>query len=438
MTTRAGLVGLGVGLLLSGVLFYPLYLTWPAFFINDWPGGSWVVGAILVAVAAALTVCGGGLAAAWSGATQARPRLALGALAGGTAALVVFCSLGAAAGGMPGLGLAVSAMLRGHFAELPGREVVVCVVNTVQATHGMFWALALSGVLLGALGGWGAGRAKLPALATLSEDDPMMALNTTITAFPAAAFAVILAAALFSRLPELLQRKLGQTEAALSRGAEGVLDWPLLSGLLLYLGAQLALMLATQYEGQRSKHRCGTDEVKMAAYVGIFVPLLVLAALGLIDVQLMFRPWVSISLLLTLWMAERQVFVLYTLILPRRAAMPPPGDALEAALFGTIAGSRWRNLSLLCLGCGILMAAPTYITVAAATLNVALLPIAAGPALTSVVGWTAGTAGEAARRMYAVQFAAGLGACAAAALALMGVYGFYLGLGRWVRKKRLG
>jgi hypothetical protein len=433
MTTRAGLVGLGTGALLSGLLFYPLYFLWPGYSIEGWPGASLVLGIILLLAAVSLLVCSGGLAAAWSGALGLWERLSLGALAGVLAALVLFCSLGAAAAGIPSLGLVMGR------AGDPASQVQVLaesMLRTMQATYITFWALALSGSLFGALGGFWAAQINLPALAVPGEDDPMMALNAAITAFPASALAVMLAAGLFSHLPGLLQKSLERTGAALSHSLQGMLIWPLASGLLLYLAAQLALMLAVQYQALRAKHRCGLDEVKMAAYVGVFVPLLLVVILGLFDLRLLFTPLILISLLLSLGMAARQGFALVVLIMPRRAAMPPPEDLRQAALFGTIASSSGKNLALLCLGCGILMTAPVYITVAAALLNIAALPVSLALSLTSIAGWRAAAPLELVSRLYTLQAVAGLGSCAAAALALGGVYGFYLALGRWANKRQ--
>lgn len=413
MTTRAGIVGLGLGALLSGVLFYPFFLVWPNFFVSGWAPGVLWLGVVLLALAALLAAAGGGLAAAWGGALQADLRVGLGALAGSLAALVVFCSLGAAAAGLPGLSL--------MFVDEPGiegRAIVIAMLRITRWTHGMFWLLMLSGTLLGALGGWRCAPVALLERVKPGKNDPMMALNAAITVMPAMAFAVLLAAGLFSRLPEVFQGNM-QSRASV------LLDWPLGTGLLLFLVTQLILLAVTRHEAQQAEHRCGIDEVKMAALVGIFVPIILAVGLGLIDVHLLYAPLTLSILLLSGGVVMRQVVTLFTLILPRRAQMDAPQDGVEAFFFGTISGSNQSSLILLCLGCGMLMVAPTYVVAAATAISMAL---AAGAGAFAPVAL--------AQRLYAVQALAGLGLCLAAGLLLVGLYMFYSGLGRWFQRKR--
>ncbi len=448
MLTRAGLVGLGTGIVVSGVLFYPLYAVWPGLYVEGWPAASRLLGILLVVPAVALLVLGGGRAAARSGAARPGPRIALGALAGGLAALVLFCTLGAtAAAGLAGLapGPGPGPMSEG---AAQGWSALETSLRITGWTHAAFWSLTLSGMALGAVGAalqaavsvlpQRAQRETILALAGWHQLEgtgaagPQMALNTTITALPSTALAVILVVGLFSHLPELV----GKTGAAPTLSAQTLLDWPLGTALLLYLAAQLALTLVVPHEARQVKHRCAIDEVKMAAYVGIGVPLALALILGILNLPLVFTPPVLGSLLLSLGMLVRMIFVLFSLILPIWAQMPPPRDEWEAMFFGTIAHSRWQSLILLCLGCGIMIAAPVYVAVVAATLNLTFIPVFA-----SRLGWDAAALGNGApvdlvQRLYGVQAIAGLGSSLAAALALTAVYLLYLGLGKGFRRMR--
>ncbi len=412
MTTRAGLAGLVTGLLLSGVLFYPLYVVWPGCYIENWPDTCWLPGIILAALAAALVVFGGGVAAAWGGASRPAQRVGLGALAGGLAGLVLFCTLGAAAAGVAGAGHGLA-----HMAENPSAAETL--LRVTGWTHAVFWSLALGGIALGGAGGlWAAPAAQSGA----GGAGPAMPLNATITAVPSAALAVILVMRVFGRLPA------GEAGSVSVLSPQTVLDWPLGTALLLYLAAQLALTVVVPREARQATHRCAIDEVKMAAYVGIGVPLALMVILGVIDAPLAFTPFVLGGLLISAGMAARMVFVLFSLILPIRARMPLPRDHWEAVFFGTIAASRWQSLVLLCLGCGIVMTAPVYVAVAAAAINIAFISVSSslGQAIPQ----------ELVRRLYLAHVMAGLGSSAAAALALTALYLFYLGLGkgfRWMR-----
>ncbi len=418
MTTRAGLAGLGTGILLIGLMYYPLYLLLPGLFAEGWSEGSWLLGGVLTVAGAGLVVFGGCLGAHWSGAKTRRQRAWLGALAGGLAAALLFCSLGAGTAGALSLG---TRLVQVGAAGMDSQWIAETVLRQTAWTQAAFWGLLLGGMLLGALGSLRPPPAFLAQRLKPWPRDPQMGLNASITAMPSAAVAVMLVAALFSHLPEMLLK---------------ALDWPLTTALLLYLGGQLALGLITQHEARQVTHRCGIDEVKMAAYVGIFVPLLVILALGLIDWHLLLKPLVISSLLFSLGMAIWQVMVLSKLILPRRAQMKPPADKLLAALFGTIANSHRGGLLLLCLGCGMLMAAPIYIAVVSPAINIAFVPVSPGRPLSTLAGWNAADQASLVRQVFAMQAKAGLGMGLVAALSLIVIYMFYTHLGRLARRLR--
>ncbi|MBN2006532.1 MAG: hypothetical protein JXA21_24485 [Anaerolineae bacterium] len=434
MTTRAGLAGLITGLLLSAALFYPLYYVWPDICVNAeaWQGHSWMATGLLAMAAAILTVFGSGLAAAWSGAAQPR-RIWLGALAGWIAAIILFCSLGAAAAGTPGLGHSFRD-LGNH--GLEDRLATETVLQIARWTHRTFWGLTLAGVLLGALGGWRFAPASIMQhFKSANKNDPMMALNVSITAMPAAALAAILAVALFSRLSDLLRQNQIRAGVTPVQPLQIILNWPLTTAMLLYLASQLALMLTTSHEAKQADHRCGLDEIKVAAYVGILTPVLFIMVLGLINLSLLFVPFVLGCLLISLSLAVRQIVILCSVILPRRAQMQAPRDPLEATFFGTIATSHWQSLSLLCLGCSILIVAPIYIAMAAA-ISIAFIPNSTGPTLASVIGISAPTPVGLIHRLYQAQAIAGLGSILIVTLILTAMYLFYNSLGRRFRDIR--
>ncbi len=409
MTTRAGIVGLGTGALLIAILFYPLYQVWPGVFVPGWPQGSHLAGLLLAALAAALQVAGGGLAAWWSGGVGRSQRTLLGALAGGVAALVLFCGLGAAAAGAAGASLS--------WADVASRHWGQAVSWTVWWTCGSFWVLMLSGMFLGAAGGFYA----VPSPHAWLADDkqaPQMALNGTLTALPATAVAVLLTAGVFSPLAAMLQRSPG-----LGPWLPGsVRNWPVVTALLLYLLAHVALALVTPHEARQADHRCGLDEVKMAAWVGIFVPLALVALLLWLYPALTLSPPVLSCLLVSGALSVSLILLLRQVIFPRRAQMPPPADLVEAVFFGSIARSAGPRLVVLCIGCGIMMLAPVWVSPGAAALSLWLLsssPLAP-------TAWV--------QQLYALQAALGLGLMTGAAAGLTAIYLFYLALGRWFHR----
>lgn len=405
MTTRAGLVGLVTGIIVSAALIYPFYVIWPGFCLHNRPVPGWPV-FFLIVLAVISVGLGGGLASAWGPARH----IGAGALAGGLAALVLFFSLGAATVGL--IGLAETGAVNGSPTPETAARIIVL-------TYAVFWGLLWGGILLGAAGALFTPFLKFaPPAECFGGPDPQMALNTTITALPAAAFALVLAALFSSRLLE-----------ATGATVKGLLDWPTATGLSLYLLAQLALTWVTAYEARQATHRCGIDEVKMAAYVGIGVPLALALVWGRFSHFLPAGPLIGGGALLSLGLLARMVFVLCRLILPLRAAMLPPADGWEAALFGTIAGSRWQSLVLLCLGCAIMIVAPIYVTVGAVAVNLAL----AGPAAAIVAD---GSPEEWVQRWYGAQALAGWGSIFMVWLMLTVLYLFYLRLGKVFHRTR--
>ncbi len=210
MTTRAGIVGLGTGGLLLAVLFYPLYVLVPGLYVRGWPSGSVLVNAATVVTALALTILCGWLAARWGGAASGGQRAGLGALAGGLAALLVFCGLGAAAAGTLGSGV----VLQSDSAfrnDAAGQAVLLeSVSRTVLWTQRMFWGMLLTGLVLGAVGGRCCTTRPVPASQPLyNKAHPQMALNVSIAAVPATAVTAILAAAIFLRVSEVIRNMAG-------------------------------------------------------------------------------------------------------------------------------------------------------------------------------------------------------------------------------------
>ncbi len=166
----------------------------------------------------------------------------------------------------------------------------------------------------------------------------------------------------------------------------------------------------------------------MAAYVGMAAPVVLGVGLLLVHPQLLLRPVVISGWLVSLGMSARLVWVLRTLILPRRAQLPAPPNTQQALFFGSIAKSRRQNLLLLCVGCGLAIVAPIHVAVVSVAFNLWLVPIQR-----MVLGSPA-PAAELVQRLYQVQATASLGSMAGAGAILTGLYLFYAALGRWFQR----
>lgn len=414
MTARAGWVGILSGLFTTLVI-YLLFILWPGVYLQGWPAYAWVV----AGVTGSLALGGGWLGARWSGSAHLGRCTALGALAGGLAGTVVFCLWGAA---MAGLGSWASALNQTTAEAIRQYEITSTIVCQ---TLGMFLALFLGGSGLGAIGGWWAcPRPRREDVFDRAE--PQMALNATITALPASIVAAALGAAVFSRLAEAVGGPAVEMD-----GARMIADLPLLVSLLLVLISHLALMLVIPHEARQVEHLCGMDEVKMAAYVGIGgAPFLILLLL-LIDANFFKNLLVITALLASSGMSLKSLHYLLTLILPRRASFPARAEGwqrTEAIWFGTIATSRGPRLVVLCVGCGLVIVLPLYVSVISVLINLSAVPV--NSAITQSIF-------DVAWRLFTTQALVSSGVIMASVVVLTSVYLFYLGLGRWFNQSNL-
>jgi len=413
MTTRAGSAGLLTGLITT-ILIYSLFTTWPDAYLHGWPISAGIVAALSV-----LSVMGGGfLGARWSRSSHPGRCAALGGLAGGLAGTAVFCWWGAAAAGFD----------RTVFPFFPVINETICqhtqfeIINTIYKTLGTFLAFFLCGSGFGALGGWLACHRQRIQGDVFDRSGPQMALNVSITAVPASIIATALAAAIFSRLANIIDRQASQ-----SMCGGTIMDMPMAVSLLLVLTSHLALTLVIPHEAQQAEHQCGLDEVKMAAYVGIGASPVLILLLGLINPDSFSSPLVITALLISTVMSLKSLHTLFKLILPRRASFPPPQDGwqkTEASLFGTIANSSSLHLVLLCTGCGLVMVLPLYVTVLSVLINLAgLTVISAFSPLPETVG-----------NLFLVQVVGSMGLITISITVLTAIYLVYLKIGRWFHK----
>jgi hypothetical protein len=95
---------------------------------------------------------------------------------------------------------------------------------------------------------------------------------------------------------------------------------------------------------------------------------------------------------------------------------------VEARWFGTIANSRGPRLVVLCIGCGLVMVLPLYVSVFSVLIN-----LSSGTASSTF----SQPIPEVAWRLFLSQALASIGIVTAAGVALTVIYLFYLNLGRW-------
>lgn len=406
MTTRAGSAGLVTGLVLT-IMVYPLYYAWRSAIVTGQVTGSSYIW--IAAVSAWLVILSGGiLAACWSGSIQKGRRAVLGALAGAIAGTILFCLWGAAAAGdlvdqIP-LGETTWYIQAARVRLITSRTMILFIV--------LFFGAGLAG----ALGGLLTTPKDLRKKDAFDLQEPQMALNASITAVPASMVATVIAAVIFPRLATSIN---GPSTRLITE-----MDLPVIVSLILVVISHIALTVVVPHEARAATHRCGLDEVKMGAFVGIATAP-VLAILLLVPRRDIFsHPVLLIALLVISTLSLISMLTLVSLILPRRAAFNAPLDKrqkVESSLFGTIARSQGPRLIVLCVGCGFLMALPLYITVVSVLIN--LSPFF-DPNIFAFIpqgNW----------RLFQIHALVSGSMLVAAAAALSVIYIFYLYLGRW-------
>jgi hypothetical protein len=196
---------------------------------------------------------------------------------------------------------------------------------------------------------------------------------------------------------------------------------PLYVSLLLVLISHFALTLIIPHEAQQAEHRCGMDEVKMAGFIGIAAAPVLAILLLVTDLKSFSNPLVIVALFASVIMSLKSLYDLFKVILPRRDSFPIPQDnsqKFEAKWFGSIADSDGPRLIVLCIGCGLLMFLPMYLTVFSVLINLSQ------PA-------------EAAQRLFLTHVLTSAGLAVAPMLVLIIIYLFYFNLGRWFKRMRL-
>jgi hypothetical protein len=402
MTTRAGISGLLTGLILTIVLF-SLFLAEPNAFLGWLPEDSSPLPWVAVVLGMLLITVSGYLSARWSKSNQRWRCTILGGLSGVLAGTVVFCLWGVAAAGQAKWFLP-EAVFPG--VTVSKTELINAVINQ---TLSAFLVLFLGGGGLGALGGRLACIGRLKRADVFDKQAPQMAMNVSITAVPSSIFTAVTAAYVFPRLSD----QIGVT----------VPNYPLVAALLLMLISHLALTLVVPHEAQQAEHRCGTDEVKMATFVGMAAAPVLTILLELINANVLTNIMV-IPALMTSWvLSGMNVRSLVRVVLPRRASFAVPQEEhqkTEALLFGTIAVSRAPRLATLCTGCGLVMVLPLYVCVLSVLINLSNMHFDGG------IVWG----------LFLKQVLVSVGLSAVAVGLLITIYMVYLSLGRWWRKRR--
>ena len=387
MTTRTGFTGIVTGFIFTG-LFFIFHVALRPVYIHDANSDvDFLLPLLGLFLEAAAVFTGGWIAARRSRSNESWRRITLGAFSGGLAAMIFFGLAGSAVGGIIDL----------------SRHWLSYIDQVVLYTESTFLFLLFLCIFLGAFGGWVSPWGRKTAKDIFNHEDPQMAMNVAVTAVPACVFALGVAAFMCSTMSGKIKEP-------------GVVSLPVFTSLVLLALSHFALTLLVPHEVRQAEHRCGLDEVRMLACVGIAAAPTAALLLGLIFPAAFADLRVLLMLLFCLALSGVNLYWLVRRILPRRAQLPAPWadqSKQEALLFGSISNSQAPRLIKLCAGCGLAMMLPLYICVISVLINLGQGPRA--------------TFGQLAPR----QVLASVGMCVAGIGVLILIYMVYLQMGRW-------
>ena len=401
MTTRAGLVGIISGVIIS-IVVHVLMFTWRGAVVCN--GLFLDIHWVMQCSIAILLVVTGYWAASWNHSKERWRCAALGSLAGIVAVIFLF-SLWGAAFTVIQLGILDS----------------INIVVMLQFTIAMFLKLFFAGGLLGALGGFFCHPTKTVEKDTFNKVEPQMAMNGSITAVSASVVVVAIAASTFPGLSEHM-----------GNGSKifGPFLFPLYVSLILCVISQYALTMVVPHETKQAEHVSGMDEVKMATFVGIGTAPLLMLLLAMINIRLLGDLFVIVLLVCSFGMSFYSVRSLLKFVLPKRNSYPKhPTKEQEklATYFGSIANSKAWRLVALCIGCGMAMVFPIYIAVLAPLININTIS-------TNTISIDLHT--RQAQQLFWTHIKTSMGLNLIVMVVLSAMYIFYLNLGKWFRKKQ--
>lgn len=278
MKRRVLLFGFGTGALLLAVMYYPLYLVVPGWYVKDWQTASnWLGGALTVA-ALLLTLVGGLLAALFGGSSNRAQVTWDGALAGGIAGLLLYWGLGGSALGVMGHGAMLAYGVQTATSETQFLTLLIeAVLRTVAWSYSGFWSALLLGAALGALGGTLAP----PRPHKVSESHTEIWLPVAFIGLTAAALTLITAVAVFALLPAAVEKSIQDAAITPSMSTNVIRFFPNATAMLVFLmflgwSGWLAWREGLQSESQR---------VRTAAIIALVSGIVTIMTIGLILVM---------------------------------------------------------------------------------------------------------------------------------------------------------
>jgi hypothetical protein len=357
MRARVYVAGLGGGVLVTSVLYYPLYLYLPGTFVKDWPSAPGGLAIALTGVGVVLMLFTGVVAARISGTRDRAGAAAAGAVAGLIAALIAEMWVGGAAAGAWG---ARDLLVYGLKPARNNTEFITLLTDAVTGAHWWTylsaWIAILTGLGLGALGGGLAGPGGAPAKPPSGTWPAELSLIGVLVS----ALTLVITVVIFALLGPSTQKAADSVTHILRYPSSSLIAWP--------VGTLFILLLIWEALGWRWLRRARAEtaaahnRLLVITYVNGLLPLFMVAFLFLIARGMFASPLFLAGLAVWLGLGGITLVTGWPL-----HARPRPTTSAEPR--------RMRFfISEVMLSSGVLFAT-AYVGLVAASLNLVLLVI---------------------------------------------------------------
>ncbi len=280
---KVSLVGIGGGIALILVMFYPLAIVLPGRFIPEWPQGlpllGWFLGWSLPGAALGLIILIGYVAALRARVATRRGGALAGALAGATATAIFFMGMGSAAATLMGN----HALFQHGLVPAASEDAFLwllteSVIGTIWWTMGGFIVSILIGAALGAWGGW---RLVPLTVGNPERDWAQLRASGAVLAFVAVLsglLSLVVTVAVYTLMGTKVIDSAAKAEAAgfvFSLPPAGTAVLPIAIVFIVYLAAQLALyQLLRRIERAKPLPQLNSVVVAyMSAYASVLLPV---------------------------------------------------------------------------------------------------------------------------------------------------------------------
>ena len=375
MMTKASFTGIGTGIVLSVVMYYPLYVILPGNYVVKWSNGSPALGIALSFLGVLLLLAGGLLTARVAKIGSRKQGALLGALAGSIAGLILFFGLGA-----PGAGVVGSGNLLTHGPKpASGEEQLLIlltesVLRTIVWTHQAFWGLLLGNATLGAIGGALAPIQAPDKSRGIIELDSQLGCILAMAALLTSGLSLWITVVIFSLLPTSVANAAIKVNYSPSIPPTSIVNWSAGTIMVIFLSAMFCTLLLIRVESTTTskKRRFAT---KVAAYIGGFLWVAIFGVLFLLlNRELASNPFFIAGVILSMIMGLQMLRIA---IAPRKQLSQTPLDVPpDDSPPGILQREYWRiNFNRLILGVSVASLIPIFAGTVQSISNIVLIPV---------------------------------------------------------------